>query len=215
MAGVTFSLRLNLGFGGRTLASMDKHFIIGARSSCSAVERNTSEEFKAMDKRKRRLHVTIAPAGKLCSDVHYGSRYTSKLGTSFTTAHACKQACSDAEHKGKFLNSYWPFNPGCFVTVNGDGSRGNCHWNSYTGNKVPHGAYRQLCDPPTRKPREGRARSYYDRMKYTTNVLPVVLKGTGSNAWEGGQVLCSNPVEGGGMSWSDQVQNTYHSIRDY
>lgn len=212
MATVYLSLKIDLWIYGRTVASTDKSFIIGSRSTCSGVKRTLSKKYQAMQKRIRRKRVSIAPAHKLCSDVRYGSHYTSKFGTAFTTFRACRQACSDVDHKGKklILKGSWWHNPGCFLTVNSDGSKGNCHWNENSGTKrLPVGIYRQLCDPPPRKRLQWTPRSYYDRMRYATNSLPISLKGTGSGAWGGGQVLCSNPSEGGGMSWFHSLKNPY------
>lgn len=212
MATVTLRLRIDVWVYGRDVARMDKSFIIGSRSDCDQVKRTLSKKYQAMQKRIRRKHVSIAPAGKLCSAVRYGSRYTSKFGTAFNSFRACRQACSDVDHKGKklILKHWWWHNPGCFLTVNSDGSKGNCHWNTNSGTKsLPWGVYRQLCDPPPRKRLQWTPRVYYERMRYATNALPISLKGTGSGAWGGGQVLCSNPIEGGGMSWFHSLQNPW------
>jgi len=58
--------------------------------------------------------------------------------------HSCKTACDAEGHGGSYLVGNWGFSAGCFITVHGN-SKGNCHWNTYTGAARPYAAYRQLC----------------------------------------------------------------------
>merc|ERR1712166_343627 len=79
--------------------------------------------------------------------------------------NSCKQACNSQGFKGSWLVSTWNgFNRGCFITVTG-GNKGNCHWNRYTGNLLPHAIYRQLCyagSPAPAPPAPAPSGVYYD-----------------------------------------------------